>query len=341
MKTTQTGVITTIDTERFKSCVFVRFTINRWGNRAKVTDQAALVAYLTKAKAEQDEAAKDGTKASETPTAAIAGKGVSTTKRLMQSPALDELNEFLTETKNAVLRLCNPSQIMPGLVVTSAENYARINDMLESAVADLQLKYRPAFIADFPAAIERARTAKIKDGGLGPLFVASDYGDPEKAADCFGLKWFPVSLKVPDNIPQELRAEAAAKMDKQMTDAAEAVQQALREGMAELVKHASDCLQPTEDGKKRIFRDSLLGNIQDFCDCFSARNIMNDEALAALVDKARAVITGIQGKPGQKAADALRTNDELRAKTREQFAAIAAQLDTMIQTEERDFAFDE
>lgn len=331
------ATLTTVDTERFKQCIFLRVSIHRWGNRAKVTSAEALQAYLVQRKAESEDqaSAPEGT-------ATLTGAGVTATKRLLKSKALDELNEHLTNAKANVLRVCNPSNIMPGLVVTSAEQYAKLDEALQSAVADMQMKFLPAFQDDFAPAIERAQVDKIKDGGLGPLFNAADYPTADKAAEAFGLEWFPVSLKVPDNIPAELRAEAAAKLDKTMNDAAEQVTLALRQGMAELIQHAQEKLAPSDDGKKKIFRDSLIGNIQEFIDCFAARNIMNDEALAALVDKAKTVLTGIQGKPGQKAADVLRTNEAARQQTAAQFAEIAAQLDGMItEQQSRSFSFDQ
>ncbi len=329
--------VTTVNMERFKQCVFFRLTVTRWGNRAKVKDATALSEYLAQKKAE----ITDGTGANPAQAdASLTGSGVSTTKRLLKSPALDRMNEHLTKTKNTLLSFCNPSNIQPGLFVTSVEQVARFEEILEQALTDLAIEYVPAFEADFAPAIERARTDKIKDGGLGPLFVANEYPSAERAAGCFGLSWNWLSLDIPENLPAELRAQQKEKLERQFADAAEQVQLALREGLRELVKHATEALTPGEDGKKRIFRNTLTENIQDFINTFGARNIMGDAELAALVQKAQEVLTGIQGKPGQKQADALRTNDAMREATRQQFADLTKQLDTLVETQQsRSFDF--
>lgn len=340
--TTQTQTsprIVSIDAERFRKAVFFRITIRRFGNRAKITNAKALEAYLTQKRAEE---ATDGQAVASEALATLSGSGVTATKRLIKSAALDALNEHLTKCKNTLLSLCNPSNIQPGLFVTSVEQVQRFETILEQAIADMQLEFLPAFETDFAPAIERARVDKIKDGGLGPLFNLADYPTQEKAAACFGIEWNWLSLNVPENLPAELRAAQQEKLERQFSEAAEQVQLALREGMSELIKHATEKLTPGEDGKKKIFRDTLIGNISEFIETFSARNIMGDVELAGLVDKARTVLTGITGKPGQKTADVLRTNDEQRETTRQQFVSITNELDKMIETQQsRAFNFEQ
>jgi len=146
---------------------------------------------------------------------------------------------------------------------------------------------------------------------------------------------------VPENLPAELRAAAAEKLEKQFTEAADEVKLALREGFQQLIAHAAEALKPGEDGAKKIFRNSLTDNIAAFCDSFNARNIMNDTELAALVCRAREVLTTIN-TGGKATADVIRKDATIRENVQAQFSAIAAELGAQIETERsRQFSFSE
>lgn len=336
----------TVDAERFKNSVFVRLTIRRWGNRAQVRNAEALAAYLLQQEqeiAENPEAKAnplleiDAATAKAIKSAKLGSLKV--TKPLIRSAALNAINDALNSGKKRILSLCVPSTVQPGMFVASPAAAQKIERIIEEVQSELALNLLPKFQDDFAPAIERARTDKIINGGLGPLFNAQDYPDSDAAVQCFGLENYFWSLKVPDNLPAEMRAAQQEKLEKTFTEAAETVTLALREGFQEMIQHATEKLAPKADGTKNIFRDSLVGNIQEFIDCFADRNIMNDSQLAALVEQAKGVLTGIQGRNGQSAADALRTNDELRENARKQFAAINQQLGAAIE-EQKERAFD-
>lgn len=336
----------TVDAERFKNSVFVRLTVRRWGNRAQVKDATKLAAYLL----QQEQEIAENPEAKSNPMLEIdaaTAKAIKSAKMgslkvtvpLLRSAALDAVNDALNNGKKRILSLCVPSTVQPGMFVASPAAAQKIERIIEEVQSELALKLLPNFEKDFTPAIERARTDKIINGGLGPLFNAQNYPDADAAAQCFGLENYFWSLKVPDNLPAEMRAAQQEKLEKTFTEAAETVTLALREGLQKMIQHATERLSPSEDGTKKVFRDTVVENVQDFIDCFADRNIMNDSQLAALVEQAKGVLTGIQGRNGQTAADALRTNDELREKTRQQFAAINQQLSAMIE-EQKERAFD-
>ena len=90
-----------------------------------------------------------------------------------------------------------------------------------------------------------------------------------------------------------------------------------------------------EGEKPKVFRDSLIGNIQDFIGTFNSRNLMNDAELAALVEKAKGVLVGAE-------PEKLRKNQDTRAAIAAKFAEIKANLDGMITTRKgRNFDFSE
>lgn len=337
--------VTTINAEKFRNACLFRLRIRRYGNRAKIKDGAKLTEYLALKKQQENEQAE----LDQTPTTAPAISGeisgsVTATKRLMTSAPLDAVNELLTQTKESLVGrfgIMAPSNIQPGLFVCRVDSVARVEAIIEDAQTKLALELLPAFRADFAPAIERARTAKIKEGGLGPLFDPADYITEDQACEAFGIEHYWLSLDVPENLPAELRAAAAEKLEKQFTEAADEVKLALREGFQQLIAHAADALKPGEDGAKKIFRNSLTDNIAAFCDSFNARNIMGDAELENLVTRAREVLTTIN-TGGKKTADVIRKDASIRENVQAQFSAIAAELGGMIETERsRQFSFAE
>lgn len=323
-KDTQTimNEIKTVSAEAFRTAVFFSLSIRRWGNRAKVKDEAKLQEFLALRNA------KDG----ETPTVQMAiasgnGDMTKTTKMLVTSEKLDALNRFLNETKASLcgpFGKANPSRIKDGLFVVSKALVQEFEDKLSAALKEMRDVHLPAFMADYLPAKERAKTMPVKQGGLGPIYNENDYPLSGDLEEMFGLEWQWLALGVPEDLPATLRAQAAEKLEKQFTEAAEEVKDALRISFSELIAHAVDKLTPNEDGKMKVFRDSTITNVQDFLDVFSARNIMQDGELEALVTKAQEVLIGIDVK-------GIRKDQSVRDEARQQFEAIKAALDPMVE----------
>jgi hypothetical protein len=104
-----------------------------------------------------------------------------------------------------------------------------------------------------------------------------------------------------------------------MTEARELAVETLRVEFAELVSRAAERLS----NPKNVFRDSLLGNFDDFIKTFESRNVFNDETLAGLIKQAKGVLKGV--KPQQ-----LRDNNRLRAKVAGEFAKVNATIEANI-----------
>lgn len=325
--------IKTVSAEQFRSAVFFSLSISRWGNRAKVKDQGRLAEYLALLNQ------KDG---EEITVRAVEGGGTAatkTTKVLIRSEPLDKLNEFLNKTK---ADLCgpfgkaNPSRIREGLFVVAKPLVQEFEDKLAAALKELKEKYLPPVLEDYLPAKERAKNTKVKEGGLGPIYDERDYPLSSELAEMYGFSWQWLALGVPDDLPAALRAQAAEKLEKQFTEAAEEVKDALRISFQKLIEHAVSCLKPGDDGKQRVFRNSMLENIQSFIDVFSARNIMNDTELGALVNKAQDVLIGVP------AIDALRKDANARETTLKAFEEVKAILEPLVESKKsRRFNFEE
>lgn len=67
----------------------------------------------------------------------------------------------------------------------------------------------------------------------------------------------------------------------------------LRAKFSDLVSHMVERLTPDEDGNRKIFRNSMIGNLQDFLNDFEALNLTNDHDLAEQVSRVKGMVEGI------------------------------------------------
>jgi hypothetical protein len=98
----------------------------------------------------------------------------------------------------------------------------------------------------------------------------------------------------------------------------------MREKLLDLVTHLEDRLRPTDDGKKKVLRESPVANLQEFLTTFAQYNVTNDVELATLVSKAQELVGGTS-------AETLRTSDEWREKIRSGMESIKGQLSGMVE----------
>ena len=177
-----------------------------------------------------------------------------------------------------------------------------------------------AFIEAYPALVEEARTK------LGPLFDPRQYPATSALKGAFEMRWNIVEFGTPGKlktISKALYEKERAKAEAEWAGATEQIRNALRVAMAELVEHMINRLASDDDGKAKTFRNSMVENFTEFADLFAARNLTNDAELAALVEKAQKVMSGVDAK-------ALRTDADIKQRVTEGFAEIKANLETMV-----------
>ncbi len=135
-----------------------------------------------------------------------------------------------------------------------------------------------------------------------------------------------VGITVPEalaEISADLYAREKEKAAKAWEDAKVESVRALREEMADLVEHLKDRLTPDADGKPKVFRNSLLDNLTEFCQSFPLRDVAGDSALADIVTKLQA-LKGLD-------ADSIRNSTRVRetlASTMEEVKRVADELVT-------------
>lgn len=321
---------TVVNLEKFKQCVLFTISIRRWGNRKQIKNMKALEEYLALRNAPDGEAT-----ASTGPAVSLADDRVKSTKVLLKSEALDELNSKLTAIKTAIQERSMPSFFQKGMFVLKQDQVKATDEFLRAEVQKVKDNELQEFIKALPDDIEAARSTPVKKGGLGPLFNEADYPAADAMQAMFNLEWYWVALSVPENIPDELKAEAQEKFAKRLTDAAEDIELALREQFQELMKHAVERLTPEPGGKPKVIRNSLLANLNQFIATFDSKNLFGDDRLEALIAQARVALGGLE-------AQKLREYASVRETAREEFAKIQQAVDGMIEEKKsRQFRLDD
>lgn len=360
---TARSVVATVDANTFFGTTFFALTPHKIGNRMKIKDPNAYRAYLDQL-ANEVAAKKANGQAVSTELAAttqiqpgnrtgadyskLAAKA---TKQLLVSPALEALNTYLSTRKDMLtgkFGKAQQSRVMKGLYVvkdTYTEEY-------EQAIAETNARIKgywtnpdgsrgadwtdakgqpedgllPAFLGDYEKAIERTRDLPLLEGGLGPLFNATDYpATGEAFAGDVRLSRFWAKLGVADNLPPALKAQCMAEYKAKCADAADECKQAMRVALGGFLDNLVEKFSPGEDAKKpRIFRDTILENIRQFCAVFDAKNFMGDEELAAQVDACKKILQDPNLTP-----ENCRKYSSVRENTRAQFEKIKTALDSM------------
>jgi hypothetical protein len=281
----------TVDTEFLKDRCALTLTLRAWGNKR------------------QGNIDKVSTDADKTRLGLM--------KKLVVSEEYDAVVSYLNEIRAYVLSRTMPfTAFKTGVYLAKLATVKEIEADLPERIRELGNKV-DALCAKFPEQKEAARLA------LNGQFKDSDYPSVDKLRTLFGVEWNWIAFSVPENLPAEIREAEAKKLQTKFQDAGEEILQALRAGFQELVSHAVERLTVAPGEKPKTFRDSLVGNVQEFIDTFNARNLMNDSQLEALVTQARSVIAGIDPQD-------LREKADLRERTKAAFAEVKSRVDAMI-----------
>ncbi|MBU0516841.1 MAG: hypothetical protein KJ621_18970 [Proteobacteria bacterium] len=175
------------------------------------------------------------------------------------------------------------------------------------------------FMANYQGAREEARQI------LGDLFNEADY--PINIRDRFRFEWRFFTLDVPDRasiLSPELYEREKQKFLSMMEETRDLAVAALREDFGELVSHLVDRLGGDEDGKPKVFRDSMVVKMNEFLGAFQKRNFFDDDRLAELVEEARSIVSGVSPSD-------LRSDQGLRESIARDMSRLKSQVDEAIE----------
>jgi hypothetical protein len=291
------------DNELSKQTVFIKLHLGLLGNTRKVSSSQVAV---------------DADKAL-----------IRVSKTLLDSPELQAIRTRDGDIRHFLYDMCLPFEVgihlLPlGLVETVEERLQEFKDKRGELVE--------SFLSAYPRLCQEAA------GRLRTLHNPTDYPPADEVRSHFTFAWQYVSYGVPEQL-REISAqffqEEREKAVVAMSEACSEIQQVMRASLLELVSHLRDRLGDQPDGKPQRLRESTLQKLRDFPATFDLRNVVDDQELKEQVEKARALLEGVN-------TDALRNMPLIRARVREGMADLAAQMDVLAGDRiSRKFRFDE
>lgn len=185
------------------------------------------------------------------------------------------------------------------------EDLSALRDDFDAAVND--------FLSDYDIAIT-AQAFK-----LGALFDRTQYPSAEELRTKFSMNWNVLPLPAAG----DFRVEAENHLKKELQDAyTKAMNDRVNQSMAlmwgrlkECIQHLVDRLGKGDDGKKNIFRDSMLENAKELVNLLKDFNLTNDPQMEQARRELNALIEHVE-------PDDLRKNDAVRDDVRKNASAI-------------------
>jgi hypothetical protein len=242
-------------------------------------------------------------------------ESISASKQLLSCSEYKALEQFDRAIRTWAMNKCLPAhkalkegiyRVAPSLV---EEIESDLNDFLIRR-NDMLVDMRYAYGAAINDAQVRLRST----------FNRRDYLDTDTFIERFQFTWSFFTLAVPSDLPTRVKIAEQKKFAALQEASLLECKDALRVAFAELVNRAVERLACDPEGKPLIFKSSLTEKLEDFLQYFQARNLADDTTLASLVEQAKNIMREVPD------ATALRTNSDLREKTREAFSSIQTTL---------------
>jgi hypothetical protein len=166
------------------------------------------------------------------------------------------------------------------------------------------------FLLDYAAHVQ---LAQVK---LGSLYDSGEYPTVEEARARFGVKlnWFPISEA--SDFRVDLPEEALAQVRDDAASAATAGTDLMRQEMVDRLSKALLAVTEKLKDPDKVFRNSLISNLQEACQLLPKLNILGDEDILRHINAAE--------KIANIDPDHLRDNPEIRENTRQTAADVLA-----------------
>ena len=159
---------------------------------------------------------------------------------------------------------------------------------------------------------------------LGSLYNSTDY--PASLRGLFSIEFDFPSVEPPDYLQQlnpQLYEQECQRVQSRFDEAVKLAEEAFTAELAKLVSHLTERLSGQEDGKPKVFRDSMVENLTEFFQRFRALNVRSNEQLDQLVGQAQRVIRGVEPQD-------LRDNAGLRQHVATEMSQVQSVLDGLL-----------
>jgi hypothetical protein len=246
-------------------------------------------------------------------------EAIHVSKELLESKAYEDIVSLDGEIRGYVTARCLPGPFRAGVYLLPIASVQEVDRKLEAFKA-MRTRMVEKFVAEYP---ERAAAAQ---GRLGSLFDPTDYPSTDTVRNAFSMGTQYVAFNTPTKLKEisaDIWQREQEKAAQQIGSYVEDMKALLRTQLSELTSKALERLTPTDDGKAKVFGDSLVENIKDFLANFKDKNsVFADGELAAVADKLRKVLDGVN-------PELLRTDERIREKVRQDFASVQTALDSL------------
>jgi hypothetical protein len=205
----------------------------------------------------------------------------------------------------------------PGIRLIRQDDVGPVNKQLTTLKADLQeaVDHLDRHFASLKSAARER---------LGSLYNSADY--PESLKGLFDVTWDFPSVEPPSYLQRlspELYEQECRRVTAQFDEAVQLAEQAFLQELSQLVSHLTERLSGTEDGKPKVFRDSVVENLTEFFERFRRLNIRSNDQLDEIVAQAQRVVRGVEPQ-------ALRDNVNLRNRVTSQFSSVQSVVDGLL-----------
>ncbi len=159
---------------------------------------------------------------------------------------------------------------------------------------------------------------------LGRLYNPEDY--PVSMVGLFEVFVDHPNIEAPEYLrilSPKLYRQETDRVRNRFDEAVRLAEESFLSELAKLVEHLSERLSGTEDGKPKIFRDTVVSNLVEFFERFRRLNISSNEELDRLVAEVRRIV-------GHTTADDLRNSAALRQQVATGLARVQASLDGLM-----------
>jgi hypothetical protein len=101
-------------------------------------------------------------------------------------------------------------------------------------------------------------------------------------------------MRIAPDVYEQERQRVAARFD----EAVRLAEQAFAAEFTRLLAHLTERLGESEDGQRKIFRDSAVANLGEFFEKFRRLNVRSNPELDALVEQAQGLVRGATPQGG-------------------------------------------
>ena len=242
-------------------------------------------------------------------------------KKILDCPEMQAIKAHQRHIRGMIetLRLPTGDMFRPGMYLMPYSLLERTEDYLSKANEEMK-GLIDTFLDVYTITIEQDKLA------LRSLFNEADYPPPTKIRTAFQMAYSYQTVATPESLKTfrfDIFKREEEKMRRMWEEAAAESQGALRQQALELARHAVEKLTPGEDGKPKTFKESMLGNWNEFIDLFQHKNITADSDLEGILNKVRNAIAG------RKCSD-IRSDASVAAEIKTLFEGVVGQLDGMV-----------